>query len=326
MEVGAEQVNELISVIIPVYNVEKYLRECLDSVCAQTYRNLEIICVDDGSTDASGEICDEYARSDARVRVIHQKNGAASAARNAGLDAAKGSYISFVDSDDIIHPRFIETLYEGIQDTGAQIAACGYRRFTDGETPPEIEYMREKWFIWTQKEAIVELTKTSDHLRGEFVTVPCNKLFARKLFQTLRFPTDKQRDEDEFIILPLLLQIETLCVNPLVLYDYRQRRDSVTGAGQRIDPRQLKVLDAYKERCILLKGEEYRDIYADVVTNYFEMMCYLAFRVAKPVGKFGEVYRRYLHDLPFYWRWIRGKRFFLFAVNPYVYWLRHVRS
>lgn len=116
----------LISIIIPIYNVEKYLPACLDSVLAQTYQNLEIILVDDGSPDGSGAICDAYAARDARIRVIHQKNGGVSSARNTGLDAAFGSFIGFVDPDDYIEPDMYRILYKRIQDTGADIAQCGY--------------------------------------------------------------------------------------------------------------------------------------------------------------------------------------------------------
>ena len=104
----------LISVIVPVYNVEKYLRQCLDSIINQTYRNLEIILVDDGSTDSSGIICDEYAQIDARIKVIHKENGGLSSARNAGLDVCTsgGDFIAFVDSDDWLEPDMYERLYE----------------------------------------------------------------------------------------------------------------------------------------------------------------------------------------------------------------------
>ena len=114
--------NPLISVIVPAYNVRNYLPECLDSILAQTYRNLEIIVVDDGSTDGSGEMCDEYAAKDSRIKVIHQPKKNISVARNAGLDAAHGNYISFVDSDDFIHPSMLQTLKEGLEEHGADLS------------------------------------------------------------------------------------------------------------------------------------------------------------------------------------------------------------
>ena len=116
----------LISVIIPVYNVEKYLRRCLDSVIAQTYQNLEIICVDDGSIDDSGKICDQYAVRDARIKVIHQENQGLSAARNRGIDAADGEYIAFVDSDDYILEDMFERLYIALTCFNTMYVTCGF--------------------------------------------------------------------------------------------------------------------------------------------------------------------------------------------------------
>ena len=112
----------LITVIIPIYKVEKYLPKCLDSVLAQTYSNLEIILVDDGSPDNCGAICDEYAARDSRIRVIHKENGGLSSARNSGIDICRGKYISFIDSDDFVSPYFIEMLYRGVHDFNCEIA------------------------------------------------------------------------------------------------------------------------------------------------------------------------------------------------------------
>lgn len=114
--------NKLISVIVPVYNVEHYLNRCVDSILAQTYSDLEILLVDDGSTDSSGAICDAYARQDARVQVIHKKNGGLSDARNCGIEHAKGRYFCFVDSDDGIAPQMIEVLYRNLLNAGADVS------------------------------------------------------------------------------------------------------------------------------------------------------------------------------------------------------------
>ena len=115
----------MVSVIIPVYNVQEYLARCVDSVLSQTYTNLEIILVDDGSLDMSGDMCDDYAHKDSRVRVVHKSNGGLSDARNAGLDIASGNYVAFIDADDYVHHQFVEKLYDTLQSTGAQIAAHG---------------------------------------------------------------------------------------------------------------------------------------------------------------------------------------------------------
>ena len=114
----------LISVIVPVYNVESYLKVCVDSILAQTYENLEIILVDDGSKDSSGKMCDEYAEKDARIKVVHKKNGGVSSARNKGLDVASGEYIGFVDSDDSTKPNMFEILYKNMVTSDADVSVC----------------------------------------------------------------------------------------------------------------------------------------------------------------------------------------------------------
>ena len=119
---------ELISVIVPVYNVKPYLKKCFDSIVRQNYRNLEIILVDDGSTDGSGDLCEELARQDSRVRAIHKKNGGLGSARNAGMDAAKGEILSFVDSDDWIEPGMYDTMTGILCRENAQIIACGIKK------------------------------------------------------------------------------------------------------------------------------------------------------------------------------------------------------
>lgn len=132
--------SNLVSVIVPVYNVKPYLRECFDSICRQSYRNIEIILVDDGSNDGSGELCDVLAASDDRTTVLHKENGGLSDARNAGLRIAQGDWISFVDSDDYISPVFIEVLFNACRDTGCQISAVPFGKpFNDGDACPLVE-------------------------------------------------------------------------------------------------------------------------------------------------------------------------------------------
>ena len=121
----------LISVIVPVYNVEKYLKKCVNSITSQTYENLEILLVDDGSTDSSGQICNEFEKNDARIKVIHKKNGGLSDARNAGLDRAKGQYYAFIDSDDYIQDNTIEIMLNAVKKNKSEIAICNMIRFLE---------------------------------------------------------------------------------------------------------------------------------------------------------------------------------------------------
>ena len=309
----------LISVIVPVCDADKYLRDCVRSVLAQTFSDLECILADDGSSDASAALCDECALSDPRVRVIHQRNGGLSAARNAGIAAAKGDYLSFIDADDAVHPAFLETLYRAVREEGAELALCGFLRFPDGTLIPEGRCAKDRHCM-SRMEAVTELCRVGD--RGERMAVAWNKLYARRLFDTARYPVGKWH-EDEFVILPLLLQTEKVVSCDAALHFYRQREDSITGEARRADIRHLDVLEALRQRCELLRTPEYRGIYSAAVGCYFEMMLTLAYRTAKPAGIFRAYRRRYLREMLRYWPWVRGKRFFVFAVCPRAYEKKH---
>jgi len=171
---------ELISVIVPVYNVRSYLEKCFESIAGQNYRNLEIILVDDGSTDGSGELCEELARRDSRVRVIHKKNGGLGSARNAGIDAARGEILNFVDSDDWIEPGMYDTLTEIMHREDAQIIACGIKKVSEtGEVSYYQDNLEERR-VYTREEALIELPK-NERLSNSM----CNKLFRRETIQGL---------------------------------------------------------------------------------------------------------------------------------------------
>lgn len=211
---------ELISVIVPVYNVEPYLRRCVESILHQTYQNLEVLLVDDGSTDASGIICDEYAAIDDRVTVIHQKNGGLSAARNMGTDRARGEYLCFVDSDDLLDCHMVETLYTDLTEQGAEIAVVGFQMFER-----ESEITHPKFITPVQcmsgRDAI-RSTLVSDKL-GDFAW---NKLYKKDLFRDIRYPLGRMM-EDQGTTYKLFLQCEKVAYHPVPLYYYYQRADSI---------------------------------------------------------------------------------------------------
>ena len=210
---------ELISVIVPVYNVERYLRRCVDSILHQTYRNLEVLLVDDGSTDASGAICDKYAAQEERVTAVHQKNGGLSAARNAGLERAQGTYLCFVDSDDFLDSRMLETLCRDLQEQDADVAVVGFRMFEREEAlaPAELTVPVQ---CMTGREAI-RSTLVSDEL-GDFAW---NKLYKRAMFDTLRF-RDGKRYEDQFFMLDVLRRCQTVACLGYQGYRYVQHSAS----------------------------------------------------------------------------------------------------
>lgn len=213
----------LISVIVPVYNVAEYLDECLESIVNQTYRQLEILVVDDGSTDGSGDMCDRWAERDDRIRVIHQPNGGLSAARNTALDIMSGKYVAMVDSDDVIHTEFAATLLQAIEAHHASMAVGEYVIFTDGDLKwPSVsgDFMPQ---IYNRDEAFQAIfyQKGLNHS-------PCWRLFDASLFNGIRYPLG-QYYEDLAVIYPLLQKCDKVVTINRVLYGYRQRETSILG-------------------------------------------------------------------------------------------------
>ena len=212
---------ELISIIIPIYNVEKYLGDCIESVIKQTYKNLEIILVDDGSTDSCLEICNTYKKKDNRIKIIHQENKGVSNARNVGIENSTGQYIGFVDSDDFIEEDMYRELYQDLKKENADIAACDYYIYTTVKNEKSDTLTKTKC-IMTTEEALIKMNQ----LRGFGVGV-WNKLFKRDMFNEIRFPIGK-RSEDWFIIYKVLEMAKKIVYNPKAKYYYRQRNDSYT--------------------------------------------------------------------------------------------------
>ncbi len=213
-----------ISVIVPVYRVEKYLRQCVESIRAQTFRQLEIILVDDGSPDGCPALCDELAQEDARIRVIHQKNGGVSAARNTGINAAEGGCIAFVDSDDFIAPEMYEILYRELKQNSADVAVCSYQEVTEQGTPSVHEKAGQMQKAeMSGLEFVYALAK---HNTGPYV-LPTNKLYRKEVFSSVRYPEGKLY-EDMLIFMPLFSPCEKVVVCPQVLYFYRKRPGSTT--------------------------------------------------------------------------------------------------
>lgn len=226
-----------ISVIIPVYNVEKYLDKCIKSVIAQTFSSLEILLIDDGSTDNSGAMCDSYALNDARIRVIHKQNGGLSDARNRGIEEASGHYLSFIDSDDYIEPDMMETLYNNIVKECAEVSMCGiYGVYADRiqRVWPEDEY-----------HVLSGAQAAAMALEGTKVSVNAvNKLYKREVFDKLRFPVGKL-SEDAFIMIKLLAGVEKAVLDTRPKYFYVHRGDSITTSHYRA--KDMNVIEAYSE-------------------------------------------------------------------------------
>lgn len=229
--------NELVSVIIPVYNVEKYIYKCLDSIVKQTYNTIEIILVDDGSTDSSGRICDEYAKKDSRIRVIHKENGGLGSARNAGLDVAIGKYILFIDSDDWVDENYVESLL--CYKTNDNITCCGYKAVYEKKiemhTLNKISEYRILDFM--NKMLTFELENANGSHYNPIGNYMCNKMWNRSSFNNIRFENCKF--EDAKIFSHLILQYNSAVILPYGLYNYRQRNDSIVYSIDRNSCRDL---------------------------------------------------------------------------------------
>ena len=214
----------LLSIIVPVYDVENYLQKCIDSILAQTFTDFELILVDDGSPDNCPALCDASAAKDARIRVLHQKNGGLSAARNAGLDVARGEWIGFVDSDDYIAPEMYETLYKAVQSTGADLALCDYVKVDETGALCTHTHVAVPQKSLTGRELLQKAYWTT-------VQIACNKLYHRTIFAQLRYPVGKL-NEDFFVIPEICLNTQKAVVVPDVLYYYVQRGDSIMGKSR----------------------------------------------------------------------------------------------
>lgn len=242
--------SSLISLIVPVYQVEDYLEDCIKSLLVQTYKNIEILLIDDGSPDGCGRICDAYAGKDARIRVVHQENRGLSGARNAGIRLAKGEYIAFIDSDDLISPEYVEILYDMIHRNHAEIAVCDYARVrkeldqTTSASPQEICLpSRQMLLEWHGK-------------RKRFETVVWNKLYHRSIFingaSPILFPEGKEH-EDVYVSHLLVQNAGKITITSQKLYMYRRRGGSIK--NQRITEEkasgnlkaQLARLDFFRE-------------------------------------------------------------------------------
>ena len=259
----------LISVIIPVYKTESYLTRCVNSVRNQTYTNLEIILVDDGSPDRSGELCDALAAEDSRIRVVHKKNGGLSSARNAGLDIMTGDYVSFVDSDDWIEEDMIRTLYKlGIQNE-TQIACCGIS-ITDGE---KVLYNYnsnlEEQFVVNREEAMVELNKNY-----RITNSVCDKLYQTKLFHGLRLKEGVLYEDAQ--IQPFLLhRAEKIVYIAKPMYCYFQSQGSILRGEFSL--RQYDCMLALKERIAFFQ-EKYPFAVAGAKALYLQQSLHFIYK------------------------------------------------
>ena len=229
-----------ISVIVPVYKVEQFIHRCVDSILHQSFTDFELILVDDGSPDQCGAICEAYAAGDARIHVIHQKNGGLSAARNTGIDYvmehSKSHWLAFVDSDDWVHPDYLQMLYMTARETQCKISACGFYRTEGQPIPPQQDFS-------------VQCMPANDYYCGQMhdgvTAVAWNKLYHKSLFKKLRYPIGKLH-EDEFTTYLAIYQAGKIGVTPCRMYAYYQNPEGIMRSEW--NPRRMHVLEAFEQQ------------------------------------------------------------------------------
>ena len=258
-----------ISIIVPVYKVEAYLKKCVESIVNQTYQNIEVILVDDGSPDQCGHICDFYAKIDSRIRVIHKQNGGLSSARNAGISMSTGDYLLFVDSDDWISPRLCENAIQDLEESGADVVIYGFSRIDENEKILENCVAFEPKDI-TSKEAVESL------ITLKIDNYAWNKIYKKELFEGIRFPEGRLW-EDIGTTYKVLLKSKKIHISNRILYYYLVRNGSITST-----PNPQSLLDIFAQR-----KEQYdtiSDIWPDVAQKALPILLVSAVEICDRLG------------------------------------------
>lgn len=257
----------LISVIVPVYNVEKYIDRCIESITNQSYENLEILLINDGSTDYSEEICRKWEKIDSRIKVFSKENGGLSDARNFGLDICTGDFIAFVDSDDFINKDMFKIMLNLSKETLSDIVQCEFLKFKDENGI--INKMEE----YTIKE-FTNIEAIENHYKEELqisTVVAWSKLYKRKLFNEIRFPKGKLH-EDEFTTYKLLYKANKVVYTNQKLYYYRQTVNSIM--NRRYNIKRLDLLEALRERLLFIDKINNESLYNIALINYYVILIF----------------------------------------------------
>lgn len=308
--------NNKISIIVPIYNVEKYLNRCIESIINQTYKNLEIILVDDGSPDNCPQICDEYAKQDHRIKVIHKKNGGLSSARNAGMNIATGEYIGFVDSDDYIDVHMYEVLLNACLSQDCKLSICKIQHFTGDRYSDEIKIC-DTYNSISNEEALWRLQGED----GELFCVAWNKLYHKDLFYELRYPEGKI-NEDEFVTYKAIHQAGNVVVCESVLYFYYQDNNSSITKNKKYFTYE-DVFDAFNEREEYFKAAGYPKLELATYRSYLDriMHNYIILKKNKEKEKqyFDILTKRYREKYKVRGHRLPGVGYKLFYVSPKLY-------
>ncbi len=252
---------EKVSIIVPIYNVEKYLKECLDSIINQTYKNIEILLINDGSPDNSKKIMEYYKKKDDRILCYYKENGGLSDARNFGLDKATGNYITFVDSDDYIDRNYIEKLYNQIKKDNSKISQCGFYDITD-----KGNILKSTFYKTIKKiNKLDYIYQTYDKYNGENV-VTWNKMYDKSIFDDIRFPYGKIH-EDEFVIHKIIDKVDFISIVNEPLYYYRKNENSIMGKKYSI--KRLDIIDAFEIKIKFYEENNYDILIINKVKEFY---------------------------------------------------------
>lgn len=257
--------NELISVIVPIYNVEKYLEKCILSIINQKYKNLEILLIDDGSTDNSGSIADKYSKKDKRIKVFHKKNGGLSDARNYGIDRATGKYLAFIDSDDYIDKNMYYELYNNLVKTKSDISICKRCIVYEDGTIDGVSLENDVILTFSRDDAMVEL-----NFLTYFDCSACDKLYKKEMFDEIRFPIGKI-SEDAYTIYKVIFNAKKVVLTNNTLYCYFQRSNSISRNKRYSDAlicASKEKVDFYLQNIPNLVYSAYIDLFYNYVILY----------------------------------------------------------
>ena len=259
-----------ISVIVPVYKVEKFIYRCVESILNQTFSDFELILVDDGSPDSCPHICDEYAKKDSRVHVIHKQNGGLSDARNVGKEKATGNYITFVDSDDWIHEKYLERLYNACLCFDAEVSVCGYFR-TENK---ELNISAERFTVKTYSPEDFWCSLELNH-----AIAPWGKLYKRELDEGIQFPVGKLH-EDVFTTHEYIFAAQKIAFFPAEMYYYYINPDSITGKGWY--PKRMDAVEAFRIQTEFFHKNGFKhaekrsaEKYVDIAIGHYSQLCQL---------------------------------------------------
>lgn len=249
-----------IAVIVPVYNVENHIRNCIESILNQSFDDFKLILINDGSTDKSYDICEEYEVSDRRIKLIDQENMGLSMARNNGLEISTEKYVTFLDSDDYIHKDMLKVLLENLIETSADISVCDHQKVYEG-LRPEYEEKENEIRVLSNIEAVEKIVRDND----ENMIVAWGKIYKRELFEGVRYPRGKYH-EDEFVTYKLFYKAKDIVKTSAKLHYYTQRDESIT--GDKYSLKRLEKLEGLREAIDFFKEKNEGDLALEATYRY----------------------------------------------------------